>query len=168
MVYVGFSKGLVKQVVGFLSLGLGFIASLHLGHSVLAYTHRTYEFDTAYLPILVYLTVFLAVYVVFRLVGLAMDRLLGQTPLSLINRLCGALFGLLSATFILGGVVWLLNKSHLVPPSLLQESLLYPVIRVAFNETIAHFGELIPWLKELMANIEAYFDTIAKRIDTAS
>lgn len=166
-VFVGYSKGLVKQVIGFLSIGFGFIACLHLGHSVLAYTMRTQQFHTPYLPLLVYLAVFIAVYVAFRIIGLALDRLLSPTPLSVINRLFGALFGLLASLFVMGGFVWLLEQSHLLPPILLQESRLYPVVHVAFNEFITRFGELMPWLKELMANIETYFDSIAKRIDTA-
>lgn len=112
---IGFVKGLfdgiIKQVVSLIAL----VAAIIFCGEVAVWL-REYILELGWFPekgvtVLSYVVGFILIMGVFVLAGELVTRIVGATPLSLINHLCGGLFGLL---FILLFVSLVLNVLEVV------------------------------------------------------
>ena len=135
----GFVKGLfdgvIKQVVSLIAL----LASIFCCAEVAGWL-RGYLLTIGNLPdfgvtVLSYLLGFMLIVGVLKLVGDLVSKLVGVTPLSLLNHLLGGVFGLMFMMFFLSLSLNMLEYidrgSHLIPHETKVESRLYaPIIQI--------------------------------------
>lgn len=161
----GFRNGIIREIFGIIALFLGILSVLHLSNSVLNKITTVEELQSPYLPLVVYALVFLAVFVGLVLLGRLLEKVLKTAQLNFVNRLLGLIAGLLKATLVVSLFVWLIDKAELFDETVKAESYAYQYIKDVVPKILLIIGELIPWLKELVVNIEEYFGIIASNID---
>ena len=99
---IGFAKGLfdgiIKQVVSLIALVVGIFFCGKAADWLKGYIIATGWFPAEGVTVLSYLAGFLLIVGVLLLVGEIVHRIVGATPLSLLNHLGGGLFGLMLTT----------------------------------------------------------------------
>lgn len=163
----GFRNGIIREIFGVLALFMGILATLHLSHSVLNKITTVSELQSPYLPLVVYALMFCLVFVALILIGRLFEKIIKTAQLNIGNRIAGMLIGIIKTVLTLSLFIWLIDNAQLFPEEVKQQSISYNYIKDLIPSILSIFGELIPWLKELVANIEEYFQTIARNIDTA-
>lgn len=147
----GFRKGLVLQVVVIAGLLLGTWAALAYAdqwESLVA----GWRAPTSLVPVLSFVLVFGVVMIVVVLIAHLVHHLLHLTPLGLINRCAGAVFGFCTGLFAVSLFIVFLNKidghAHFLPKSVVEKSRLYgPVGEVApFIYPHLHFDKVGAWI----------------------
>lgn len=166
-VVVGFNKGILKEFFGFVALLLGIIVSLQFSHYAVEQIKSLRESASPYLPIFVYILLFIAVFIFVIYIGKLLEKLLKATPLNIGNRLAGAALGALKAILIVSFFVWLADLADFFDHIVKEESIAYLHIKRFTPFLIELIGEIVPALKELIANIEEYFENILERIDSS-
>ena len=125
----GLFDGVIRQVVSLIAL----VAAIFCCAQVADWL-RGYILQLDWLPeygvtVLSYLLGFMLIIGVLKLVGDAMSKLIGVTPLSILNHLLGGLFGLMFMMFflslLLNGMEYLDASSHWIPRETKVESRFY-------------------------------------------
>ncbi|MFY0673472.1 MAG: CvpA family protein [Bacteroidia bacterium] len=167
-VVVGFNKGILKEAFGLAAMVLGIIVTLQFSTYAIDQIRSLKESDSPYLPIFVYLLLFVAVFIVVVYLGKLAEKLLKATSLNIGNRLAGGALGAAKAILIISLLIWLADLANFFDENVKQASISYRYIKQITPLLIEFIGEIIPTLKELIANIEEYFKNIADRIDSSS
>lgn len=162
---MGFKKGIVKELFGLLALFAGIICALQFSHLALLRITDIKTISSPFLPLIIYALVFGATFIVVIAIGRLVENVLKAAQLNIGNKLAGAALGILKALFILSFFVWLIDLANLFSPFIKKESVAYNYIKDITPAVISSIGEIIPWLKELITNIEGYFKEIASNID---
>ena len=134
---VGFAKGLfdgvIKQVVSLIALVVAIFFCGKVAAWLKGYIMALGWFPEEGTTILSYVAGFLLIVGVFILAGEVVTRIIGATPLSVINHLCGGLFGLLVIlvfTSLLLNMLEFVDKgSVLLPRQAKVESRFYYSVR---------------------------------------
>ena len=134
---VGFAKGLfdgvIKQVVSLIALVVAIFFCGKVAAWLKGYIMALGWFPEEGTTILSYVAGFLLIVGVFILAGEIVTRIIGATPLSVINHLCGGLFGLLVIlvlTSLLLNMLEFVDKgSVLLPRQAKVESRFYYSVR---------------------------------------
>ncbi len=134
---VGFAKGLfdgvIKQVVSLIALVVAIFFCGKVAAWLKGYIMALGWFPEEGATILSYVAGFLLIVGVFILAGEIVTRIIGATPLSVINHLCGGLFGLLVIlvfTSLLLNMLEFVDKgSVLLPRQAKVESRFYYSVR---------------------------------------
>ena len=137
LVVVGFAKGLfdgvIKQVVSLIALVVAIFFCGKVAAWLKGYIMALGWFPEEGTTILSYVAGFLLIVGVFILAGEIVTRIIGATPLSMINHLCGGLFGLLVIlvfTSLLLNMLEFVDKgSVLLPRQAKVESRFYYSVR---------------------------------------
>ncbi len=135
-IYNGFTKGLIISVATLLALILGVYAAIHFSSFLGVYLDNWFHPNPKYLKALSFSVTFIAVVILVRLVGWALDKFVKVIALGLVNRMLGVFFNLLKWGFILSVLISILNSSELtgniIKDETKEESLLYkPVAAIA-------------------------------------
>ena len=137
LVVVGFAKGLfdgvIKQVVSLIALVVAIFFCGKVAAWLKGYIMALGWFPEEGTTIFSYVAGFLLIVGVFILAGEIVTRIIGATPLSVINHLCGGLFGLLVIlvfTSLLLNMLEFVDKgSVLLPRQAKVESRFYYSVR---------------------------------------
>lgn len=117
----GFQVGFVMSAISLAGLVAAWLAAGRLTPEVIAWSQRfdlPADLPPLLLNLLVFVLLFFAARFLFQLAGLALHRLAGFGPLMIINRLAGAVFGLLRQGLILAlcfGLLTPLLRSGYLP-----------------------------------------------------
>ena len=140
----GFKRGFIIELFTFLALFIGLYAGIHFSdYAATALKNNGVESD--YMPTISFTITFLLIGAMVYFDGKAIEKVVKVVQLSLLNKLGGLLFSVLRMTFMIGGVILLLQsydeKSDFIAEETKENALLfYPV------ESITTFG--IPAFKE--------------------
>lgn len=134
----GYKKGLIIELFTVLAVFAGLYAGLHLSDAVSKWLYGS-GWKSEYIPIIAFLLCFLGIGAMLYFGGKTLDRIIRIVQLSLINRLIGMLFSLVTGVLLLGALVLLLNsydeRKDIISSSTKKGSLLYfPVLN--FTEAL--------------------------------
>ncbi len=147
--YFGYKRGFLAELFFFTALVLGvFIGFRFVGWGV-TYLHKHFNADTAFLPYLSFLIIFLAVVLLVIFIGGRIKHLMDQTFLGKIDSVAGAFFGIMKYAFIASVIFWLALKLNFPPPEeWTRGSWLYPRT-LGFAKSVSEFfGNFLPFFKE--------------------
>lgn len=164
---MGFRKGILKEFFGLLALLLGILVALKASHYVLSHLSANTELDSPFLPLVVYCLLFLSAFVLVLLLGRLLEKIIKAAQLNITNKLLGMLLGVVKAFLVVSLFIWLIDNAALFDDTVKSESFCYRYVKDVTPFLVENLGEIIPWFKDLISNIEAYFSDIARRIDTA-
>jgi uncharacterized membrane protein required for colicin V production len=144
----GFSKGLVMSIISLVAYIVGVMLTIRFSHQV---SHLLGWDDKAWSPIAVFLLLFIAIFILFRIVGKLIEGLLQMIALSFVNKLLGGLIGAIISLIIMSGIVWLMEYGHLINETTITHSKAYPI-----EKKLGHFVSLL--------KVEEYKKTINNSI----
>lgn len=147
----GYFNGFILEVASLASLILGIYISMYFSHFVASLISNWVDLDSAVTQIIAFGGTFLAVVIGVNLAGKLFTKLAESISLGVLNKILGAVFGLLKIALIVSIVLIVfdgLNKNdRFVEKAKLEESVLY--------EPVKGFGEyLFPKLIKVKESIK--------------
>ena len=140
----GIKRGLLRQVLQVVGIAAAFIGAFYFAHHLAAYLQG--RFDLAYQISLVIAAVvlFVGIILLFNFAGLAMQKLARVTLLGPLDRIGGAVFGLIKGALLVSLLLVIILSIPL--PGAVREELAsdplvavtYPVLPVLFNFVLSH------------------------------
>jgi membrane protein required for colicin V production len=162
-IFKGIRKGLVVAIFSLLSFIIGLAAAIKLSAVVAAYLGDNTNISQRWLPILAFSVVFFVVVLLVRIGAKAIEGALKMVMLGWLNKLGGIVFYLLLYFFIYSIILFYATQLHLIKPETVQTSLTYPMIYPMAPLIIDTLGSIIPFFKNMFAELENFFDHLSRK-----
>lgn len=116
------------------------------------YLAQKFNADTAVLPYISFLLIFLIVVVAVTFIGGRIKNSMDKTFLGKMDAAAGAVLGLLKYAFSLSIILWLIDSFKIsLPESWVSDSKLYPIVAHVAPTIASFFGDFLPFFKETFA-----------------
>ncbi len=145
-IWIGLSKGFVRQIAGLLALILGIWGAWHFSDLAAGWLKPYVSAEHSVLQVTSFIVVFLVILFAVWLIGRAAEGIVKITMLSWVDKLLGLFFAILKTAFILSLIIYLLNSvnhiAEFLPKDIFAGSPVYTFI--------SHLAPAIfPYLKNL-------------------
>lgn len=160
-VFKGMRNGLVLAVFSFLAFIIGLAAALKLSTAAAAYLGSNTNISQRWLPFLAFAVVFLIVVFLVRLGAKALEGVLRVAMLGWLNRIGGILLYAFLYLFILSILLFYAEQLHILKPASFEASVSYPYIHSVGPKVIGALGYLLPFFKNMFAELEGFFAGIS-------
>lgn len=120
--YRGFSKGLIIEIASVAALFLAVWGGIKFWSIISEWFRNTMEWDWKYLPLLSFAVIFMAVLLTVFGVAKLVERLAKAASLGLLNRMVGALFGVLKFGLLLSALIFLAEAVNKNIPVITEET----------------------------------------------
>lgn len=126
----GFFKGFILELSGLVALIAGIYGAIRFSDVVEAFLEAFISWEEQYLSLLAFALTFILIVVIISLFARAVTKMAHIMALGLVNRLLGAVFGLLKMAFLASILFLFLNQSEavLIEEKTKEDSVLYPPI----------------------------------------
>ena len=160
----GYQKGFVIAVFSILGFIIGLAAALKLSTAVAAWLAGSVNVSARWLPLIAFIGVFLAVVILVRLGANLIEKTLQLALLGWANRIAGII--LYAALYTIFGsiVLFYAEKLQLLQPGAIKASITYPFVKPWGPAVMDNIGKLIPWFKDMFAELEDFFNAIPNKI----
>lgn len=159
----GFRNGLVVAIFSLLAFIVGLAAALKLSAVVAKYLGTNTNISQRWLPILAFAIVFFIVVLLVRLGAKAIEGALRMVMLGWLNKLGGVAFYLVLYFFIFSIILFYATQLHIIKPETVQASVTYPAIYPMAPVVMDALGSIIPFFKNMFAELENFFDHLSKK-----
>lgn len=157
----GYSQGFIVAIFSFAAFFIGLAAALKLSTAVAAWAGTTFHTGGRWLPFVCFLVVMLGTaFLVRRLAGL-IETAVAAVMLGWLNRLAGMALMALIYACIYSIILFYLNKMGLLSLASRENSLAWKWIAPLGPASIDMLARLIPWLKDMFADLEQFFGGMA-------
>jgi len=137
--YSGFSKGLVKELSSILGILFGIFLAKNYYSFLDKKLYKLFETEADFISLISAIIIFLLTIMIFKIVANFITKFLKLIALGLLNKIIGALFGVLKSTLILSLIIFIFSKinnvTNIIDRAKLQESIVYTEIE-RINEII--------------------------------
>ncbi len=160
--FKGFSKGLIVAVFSFVGFIIGLAAALKFSTTVADYLRKDMSMGSTWLPFISFAIVFIGVVI---LVGWAVKLLKGAVSLVLlgwVDTIGGLLFYLCLYMMIFSVLLFYATQLQLISPQMQADSKSYHVIKPWAPWVIDGIGKVIPFFKNMFADLQHFFGTAAR------
>lgn len=143
--YKGFKNGLVIELFTLFALFLGLYAAIHFSDFLAEKITDETPSEESYVPVIAFILTFLAVGAMVYFGGKAFEKVIKVVQLSALNKLMGALFGLIKYTFIAGTLIVIVdsmdNRSDIISDETKDGSVSYTFTKSVVTFCIPAFNE---------------------------
>ncbi len=134
--YKGFSKGLIIELATLIALLLGIYIAGHFSDYTADFLRQKMDFHSQYMSVISFSITFIGVVLLVMLFGKSLEKVVNVLLLSFVNKITGALFGLIKAAFVISILIYILGtfevENKIVSPAQQEKSLFYnPVKSIA-------------------------------------
>ena len=131
--YKGFSKGLIIEAATLIAFGFAVWGAIKFHNFLSTWMKDSMGWHSAYLPLAAFAVIFIGVLLVVFGVAKLLTKFVKAIALGFVNRLFGAIFGMLKFGLLLSTILFFLeaiNKTiSFIPDETKQKSLLYEPVR---------------------------------------
>ena len=157
--YQGFKRGLVIELASLVALILGIYAAMYFSGYAADFLVNNFDMGPKYVPVFAFIVTFIIVVVLVHLLGRILEKLINMVALGFLNKLTGAVFGILKAVLFMSITILVINhfNDKFISREKQESSLLYIPI-----ESVA------PWLWDRLENFDPDgdgFDRINKDVE---
>ncbi len=160
--YKGYTKGFIIAIFSVLGFIVGLAAALKLSTTVAAKLSEHTNLGK-WLPVLSFLLVFIAVVVLVNIAGKLIQKTFESIMLGWANRIAGIILYTILYSIIFSVFIFYAVQLQFIKIETLQTSLTYPYLQPLGPKVIGGFGVVIPWFKNMFAELEAFFGTFTKQ-----
>jgi membrane protein required for colicin V production len=125
----GFSNGLIISVASFVAILIGIWGAIKFSDYSATFLIEHFTMTSKYIKIISFAITFVIIIILVHLIARLIDKFLSAVALGLVNKLSGAVFGILKYCCILSIFLIILNninkKFKLIPEDIKNNSLLY-------------------------------------------
>ncbi|NQY05755.1 MAG: CvpA family protein [Flavobacteriaceae bacterium] len=129
----GYSKGLFVEVASLVALIAGVYGAIHFSYFAGDFLTERVSWDEKYINIAAFAITFVIIVVVISLSGKALTKLADFAALGIMNKILGALFGVLKFGLIMSVILMIFSKANNTIPFVgketLDESILYKPVK---------------------------------------
>ena len=135
-----FNKGFIMALFTILALLIGLYAAFHFSDQFSHFISQQFDSMPKYLPAFSFLVLFLLVGACIYFGGKALEKVIKIAQLSLVNKLLGAILGLIKWAYFLGGFLVFIDavdsKEQFLTKELKTKSIIYPLINGLIRHSI--------------------------------
>ena len=156
-IFKGYSKGLIKGLLSYISVIIAFTAAVKLSAMVATYIGVIHTISDKWLPFISFIAVFIAVLLIIRWIGSLIDFSVKQLYLGGANRLGGIFLYTGIYISVWSIILFYLNIMHLIPPKTIESAIRYHVSREIGSSAISSIKFIFPFLKSAFLSLETFF-----------
>ena len=147
----GYREGFLMELFSFVALVLGVLGAFKLlGWAMLLLADR-FDIDKDILPYVAFGVVFLAIFIVVRLLGNMLKLSIDKSFLGRVDQIAGAGLGLLKTIFILSVLLWIAASLHYqLPDRWTEGSWLLPQVTAFAPEIADWISEIFPIFRDVL------------------
>jgi membrane protein required for colicin V production len=160
--YKGYSKGFIVALFSILGFIIGLAAALKLSTTVAAKIAEHTDLGK-WLSALSFLLVFVATAFLVNIIGNLVQKTFETVMLGWANRIAGILLYATLYSIILSIFIFYAVQLHFIKVETTSASVVYPYLQPIGPKVIEGFGTIIPWFKNMFAELEQFFGTFAKQ-----
>ncbi len=131
--YKGFSKGLIIELATLLAMLLGIYIAGHFSDYTADFLREKMDFHSKYMSIISFSATFLGIVFLVMLFGKSLEKVINMLLLSFVNKVTGALFGLIKAAFVMSILIYILTtfelENKIISKDLQDKSFLYKPVK---------------------------------------
>ncbi len=128
----GLKNGLFVELASLIGLVAGIYGAVHFSYYAADFLQNKTDWDPNTVNLAAFAVTFLIIVIAISMLARLLTQIAKLAFLGLVNRLTGALFGLLKTAFILSVLLMFMEalstKNLILDPEVIQESLIYPYI----------------------------------------
>jgi membrane protein required for colicin V production len=158
----GWQRGLIVALFSIIAFIIGLAAALKLSTAVAGWLGSSTNVSAKWLPFISFALVFFVVVLLVRLGGKLIEKTFQAVMLGWANRIAGILLYAALYTIIFSIFLFYAEKIQLLKPATVTSSLTYTFIEPWGPKVIDGFGAVIPLFKDMFAELEIFFDKLAK------
>lgn len=155
----GYSKGLIVAMFSFFAVIIGIVLAIKLSANVAHWLQSSTNIAGFWLPFLSFALVIIAVVFVVKIVAKIIESTVEFALLGWANKLGGILMYAALYTSLLSVILFYFTKMNIIKPETLTASKTYPFIQPWAVNVIAVFSKLLPFFKDALIQLEAFFKT---------
>lgn len=125
----GFMKGLIIEVATLAGMALGILAAYYFANDLQLLLRDYFSFSEKGTRIVAYILIFLVVLFVVWLIGKLVEKSVDLIAMGWLNKLLGAIVGIIKGVVIVCVALYLINKSdtrqRIITPQVKENSLFY-------------------------------------------
>jgi membrane protein required for colicin V production len=159
----GYSKGLIVAVFSFVAIIVGLAAAMKLSVIAASYIGEATNISSEWLPFISFLAVFIGVIFLIRLGAAAIEKAVQIALMGWVNRLGGAVFFAAIYVIIYSVLLFYAVEMNLLKSSTIAQSATYDYIAPWGAKAINSIGILLPFFKDMFADLQHFFGGIASQ-----
>jgi membrane protein required for colicin V production len=156
----GYSKGLIMALFNTIALIIGLAVAIKFSSLVSPIIRDKFEIGGHYAPFIAFVLVYLAVIIVIRVAGKAVEKTLESIKVGLVNRMGGVALYLILYLAITSIILFYLNKMGFLSEDQVARSVSYPWIAPWGPTIIDGLGYVIPFFKNMFDELNDFFDQL--------
>lgn len=160
----GYQRGLIVGLFSLVAVIIGLAAAMKLSAVVAGYIGSAVKISDQWLPVVSFLIVFIIVVLLVRLGANAIQKMVEVALMGWINRLGGIVLYVVIYTIVFSVLLFYADQLKILQPATVTKSVTYSYIQPWGPKVINGFGSVIPVFKDLFADLENFFDGVAKDI----
>ena len=160
-IFKGWSKGLVLAFFSFAAFFVGLAAALKLSTLAAYKLSSVTSISPRWLPFIAFILVFILVVLLIRIGAKAIETFLRISMLGWANRLGGVFLFVIIYFMIFSVLLFYTTRLGLLSAEILQASKCYPVLQPFAPKVMDAMGVIIPWFKNMFAQLEQFFTTFS-------
>lgn len=165
-VWKGYQRGLIVGVFSLVAVIIGLAAAMKLSAAVAGYIGSSVRVSNEWLPVVSFLVVFIGVILLVRLGANAIERTVEVVMLGWLNKLGGIILYAGIYTIVFSILLFYADQTKLLQPDTVLHSKVYKWVQPVGPAVINSFGALIPFFKDMFAELESFFDGVAKQVSS--
>lgn len=159
----GLSKGFIVGLFSFLAYFIGLAAALKLSSSV-AQRISGMEEPSAWMPVLAFSMVFIAVVLTVNLSARFIRSIVKSSSLGWMDRLGGVAFFLIIYLFIFSILVFYASELNWISNEAKETSRVYRFIAPIGPAMVNALGKVIPFFGDLFEKLKVFFENLDKKV----
>ena|SRR5579875_3136477 len=157
----GLRNGLIIALFSLVAFVLGLAAAIKLSAIVAAYMGTSVNVPAKWLPVLAFLSVFIIVALLVKLVARIIEQVVAVSMLGWANKLGGVVFYVLIYLFVFSILLFYASQLHIVKPDTVQASVTYPYLQPLGPKMVEGIGTILPFFKNMFSGLLQFFQTVA-------
>lgn len=162
-VFKGFSKGLVIAIFSFLAILIGIAAAMKLSTLVAAWLSESTGVAAAYLPVLAFFIIIIAVALLVRMVAAIIKKTMQLSLLGWLDKLGGIILYALLYTIILSVLLFYAAQLGIMKEDTFQSSKTYTYIKPLGPWFMNALAYIFPFFKNMFQQLQDFFAGVAQK-----
>lgn len=162
--FKGYQRGLIVGLFSLVAVIIGLAAAIKLSAVAAKYIGSAVKISEQWLPVISFAVVFLIVVLLIRLGANAIEKTVEVVMLGWLNKLCGIVLYAVIYLVVFSVILFYAEQVKLIKPETIQQSVTYPYVQPWGPKVINALGNIIPLFKDMFAELEQFFDGVAKKI----
>ena len=162
-IFNGLRKGFILGIFSFLAIIIGLAAALKLSVVVSRYLEGSVVETTKWLPVVSFFLVFIIVIIITGLLARMIRQALKFAILGWLDSIGGMVLYIVLYSIVFSIFLFYADKLALLKPDVMSNSKTYSYIAPWGPMVLNNLGKIIPIFKDVFAELEAFFDALAKK-----